>query len=201
MCENVSCERGGQRLFAGFGVTVFPGNVLVLRGKNGSGKTSLLRALAGLLPLAEGQVMWNEVSIHDVYDEYSDVFAYIGHKLAVNDVLTVGENLRFWARLYDSELMFPAAVGCFGLDEYLDFPCWKLSKGWKQKLGLTRVLLTTRQLWLLDEPAVHLDQEGRDLLYNMITVRAREGGMVVLASHESVPIQGAIEVALEDYSV
>lgn len=189
---NLSVSRGGKALFSGLGLTLFPGSAMIIRGGNGLGKTTLLRTLAGLMKPEQGDVTWNDVSIWDEYDTYCQLISYLGHKHGVKSELTVAENVAFWSRLKHSEEMVPAALSYFQLDDKLDMPGRVLSAGWKQRVALARVMASPAPCWLLDEPTTHLDAEGIDRLMHAITVRCREGGMVIMTTHAELPLKGAV---------
>jgi heme exporter protein A len=191
--HNICAIRDERTLFKGVGLTLFPGSLLVIRGSNGSGKTTLLRIIAGLLKPEQGEVCWNEVNIHKAYDEYCSIMSYLGHKQAINPLLTVRDNLSFYAGLKDVAELLPAAIAHFGIAPVLDIPAHKLSAGWKQRVALARMAASNAKLWILDEPSTHLDKTAQEQLMYMITSRCHQGGMVVMASHGEVPIKGAIE--------
>lgn len=178
----VSCSRGDRPLFAGMGFSLTQGSLLLLKGPNGSGKTSLLRILAGLLPADSGQVLWNGQPIQGNAEFKRDLMM-IGHKSAVKLDCTVEENLRFWAQLYNTELLLPAALKFFDLTRYKDTLAGHLSAGWQRRVALARLIVAPCKLWLLDEPTNFLDDDAVVLVASLIESRVQQGGIVVVASH------------------
>lgn len=196
--ENITFSRNGSLLCNALGMSLFPGAALIIRGKNGSGKTTLLRMLAGLAQPDEGVVCWNEVPIMEEYDTYCSLISYLGHKNMLTLQSTVRENVAFWAGLKQAEEMVDAALSYYQLDHKQYVPCRILSAGWKQRVALARVMASPAKCWILDEPTTYLDDEGVDRLMNAITVRCREGGIVVMTAHKELPIKGAITLDLGD---
>jgi heme exporter protein A len=161
------------------GFSLYPGAIILLKGPNGSGKTSFLRGIAGLKSLKSGTMLWDDFDLRD----NPTIINYIGIKNAIKPSLTVLDNIKFWAELRGyPELVF-AALSYFKLMDIIDTPCNQLSSGWNKRVALARLLCSPSLLWLLDEPETHLDEEGKKLLDNLINIRARDGGIVILASH------------------
>jgi len=171
---------------------------MILKGKNGSGKSSLLKVLAGIVPPNEGRVEWNGECIRN-HPHFNANVAYLGHRLALQFHMTVSEILGFWARLYDRTELLPAALHYFDLTAYQDMPCEVLSAGWKQRVALARLILSPAKLWLLDEPASHLDDTGLGLMESLIAARKEQGGMVVMSYHGAVGSEHVREINIDDY--
>ena len=194
----LACERGGLRLFANLSVSVAPGELLRVRGANGSGKTTLLRTLAGLTRPAAGAVRWNG---KDVGDEYRRQMLFIGHAPAVKDELTVLENLEFasrLARLDSSESRINSALEQLGIDRLAGLPARYLSQGQRRRTALARLALSAAvPLWLLDEPFAALDEEAIARVRALCEAQLAAGGMLVLTSHQDVPISSAMSRDLE----
>lgn len=203
IAENLRCERRGQVVFEGLGFCLPEGSLLILSGANGSGKTSLLHMLAGLLPPMAGRVTWAGIPITDPAD-FERTALFLGHKNALRPEMTVLENITFWAALSGNEMLVAAALHYFGLGEYMHTPCWQLSQGWQRRVALTRLMSVQAPLWLLDEPASNLDQEGQTLLAELIRGRVKNGGTVVMSAHGSVAMHREVTVThirLEDFAV
>lgn len=182
IADNLTCARGGRAIFAQLGFCLQDGALLLLKGANGSGKTSLIKMLAGLLPPTEGTVYWNGVRIGES-DDFRDQLIYIGHKSAVKLDATVEENIRFWGRLYGTEMLITAALTFYGLTQFKDIPAIQLSAGWQRRVALARLIVAPCRLWLLDEPTNFLDEEAVALTAGLIESRVKQGGIVVVASH------------------
>ncbi|MDE3015583.1 MAG: heme ABC exporter ATP-binding protein CcmA [Pseudomonadota bacterium] len=181
-CENITCIRGDKRLFGNLGFCLAEGALLLLKGPNGSGKTSLLKILAGLLEPDSGQVLWNgEPIAHN--GRFRRDLMLIGHKSAVKLECTVHENLSFWAKLYGTEMLVPAALAFYDLGIFRDTRAGELSAGWRRRVALARLVVAPCRLWLLDEPTNFLDDAAVTLTASLIESRVQQGGIVVAASH------------------
>ncbi len=174
----IAVDRGGRRVVAEVGFTLSPGEILVLRGPNGAGKSSLLRAVAGLTPLAAGRITLDGAAEVEARIER---LVYAGHLDAIKPQLTVAENLAFWARLGGGDA--GAALDRFGLSPIADRRAGICSAGQRRRLGLARLMLADRPLWLLDEPTVSLDAEATGLLASLLDTHAARGGMAMVATH------------------
>ncbi|UWR21322.1 heme ABC exporter ATP-binding protein CcmA [Sulfitobacter sp. S190] len=168
---NVAVARGGVPVLAGVTFDVAAGSALVLRGPNGSGKTTLLRTIAGLQPVLSGQIEGAE-----------DRVAYAGHADGLKAMLTVAENLKFWARIYGQSTITPA-LETFALTALCDRLAGTLSAGQKRRAGLARLMVTGRPLWLLDEPTVSLDADAVRLFARAVQTHLAAGGSAILATH------------------
>lgn len=181
-CENLTCQRGDRILFKNLGFSLTPGALLLLKGPNGVGKTSLLKMIAGLLPAEEGQVLWDSQPAR-TSEAFKRELMYIGHKSAVKLDSTVHENIAFWAKLHGTEMLIPAALKYFDLTRMQDAPASQLSAGWQRRVALARLIVAPAKLWLLDEPTNFLDDEAVVLMASLIEARVNQGGMVIAASH------------------
>jgi heme exporter protein A len=184
---DLECERGGRTLFRSLSFALRGGEALRIAGANGSGKTSLLRILCGLLPPAGGKVLWRGSEIAGLREEYSSELVYLGHAPAVKDELTAAENLAIACTLAGtpaSREAVEAALGRFGLGA-LDFAVKRLSQGQRRRAALARLALSqARALWLLDEPFAALDSDGVSLLSAFIRDQMARGGAVVFTTHQ-----------------
>jgi heme exporter protein A len=169
--SDLVCHRGGVPVLAGVKFVLNAGQALVLRGPNGVGKTTLLRTLAGL-QRAEGGVI-------EMPDE---AVAYAGHADGLKLALSVRDNLTFWAAAYGTNVIAPALVA-FDLESFLDRQAQDLSAGQKRRLGLARMLVTGRPIWIFDEPTVSLDDVNTRLFVAMVHRHLATGGMALLATH------------------
>ena len=188
----LECVRGERRLFSGVNFELKPQTLLEVRGANGSGKTSLLRLLCGLLTPASGSIAWNGSNIHSSREEYCAQIAYIGHLNAVKEELSGLENLHFSARaagLGSSDASATAALREWGLDGFQHLPCNALSQGQRRRVALARLHLSaTRPLWILDEPFAALDSAACTLAHALLESHLQQGGMVVLSAHHDMTI-------------
>lgn len=187
--ENLSCIRDDRVLFVELGFTVNPGQVLLLEGNNGSGKTSLLRIICGFREPDTGNVLWcGEEIPHSQY--YSDM-AYVGHLDGIKKELTVWENLKLSLALGQSgKLTTQQALAKVQLSGYEDTLIQALSAGQKRRLSLARLLITNNILWILDEPFTSLDKQGIALVESLMAEHCANGGMMVLTSHHDINLLG-----------
>jgi len=183
----LACERGGLRLFSDLSFALQPGSLLRVRGANGTGKTTLLRTLAGLTRPAAGEVRWRGEAIGG---EYRREMLFLGHAPAVKDELTVFENLEFSARLAELENAdCGAALEQLGIARLAALPARYLSQGQRKRAALARLALSARvALWLLDEPFAALDDEAIERVSALCAAHLVAGGMLVLTSHQDIPI-------------
>ncbi len=190
--EALSCVRGERLVFSGLDFSVEPGDALVLTGRNGSGKTSMLRVMAGLSRCAEGTVGWEDGTIRDDPERHCARTAYAGHLDAVKPVLTVRENALGWAQLNGGdEASAMAALEIFGLSDLADMPARYLSAGQRHRLSLARLPARPATLWLMDEPTVALDADSVVALNRAIAAHRDSGGMAVIATNVSLDIEDA----------
>lgn len=179
--SNLACQRGGRTIFSQISLEIKPGEAVVLRGPNGAGKSTLLRVLAGLIPAQSGTVSLNGIPF-EKRDDFQEQITYAGHLDAIKPQLTVAENLHFWAELFGSKV-FDKTMADFRLDEIADRPAHSCSAGQKRRLGLARIAVTSRPLWLLDEPTVSLDVETTSRFAATIDSHCAAGGMAFIATH------------------
>lgn len=201
--EQLACIRGERQLFSDLTFRLASGEALLLHGPNGSGKSSLLRLLAGFLPPAEGRVLWGGASALEDVEAHRARLQYLGHQDAVKSQLGTGDNLLFWARLYGLDPAaaveaVTAALDAAGLQRQRDLPGRYLSAGQKRRLALARLLLKPATLWLLDEPTNALDTSAVSWLGELLAAHRAKGGMIILASHVSVPMNDARELRLPE---
>lgn len=182
--SNLSCQRGGRLVFQNLSFKLAPGEALLVTGPNGAGKTSLLRQIAGLLPLAAGELRLDGAGPDAALPELCH---YIGHANAVKVSLSVKENLAFWAEYLDGcDEDLERALASFGLNQLADLPAGLLSAGQKRRLALSRLFAAARPIWLLDEPQSSLDASSVKLLDAAIEDHLKAGGIAVVASHTAL---------------
>ena len=197
--SNIACYKNQQLIFKDLGFSIGSGSALILSGSNGSGKTTLLKIIAGLCKQSFGEILWNNQNVQDFYSEFSADINYIGHKNFLKPNLTVLENLSFYANLSDTEILLPSAVKYFSLEEVLQKPIHKLSSGWQKKVMLAKLLCCPATIWLLDEPTVNLDQNAKELLFNLVSIKVKDDGIVIIATHEDLFTPIASKIYLEDF--
>ena len=189
IAENLGGERGGEIVFSGVGFELDAGQTLIVTGPNGSGESTMLRIVAGLLPAAEGSVRL--VDAGEAFPSIASACHYLGHQNAMKTALTVTENLHFWQRFTgDPRLGVEEAMETVGLSGIGHLPYGYLSTGQKRRISIAKLLINHRPLWLLDEPTAGLDGASEERFAGLMTAHCAAGGMVVAATHLPLGIDG-----------
>lgn len=191
--SGLACIRDDRVLFSELDFTLGPGEVLLLEGRNGSGKTSLLRILCSIRLPDEGTVLWCDEDIQELGPDYHARLSYIGHRDGIKHELTAQENLRMARALGtpDGRWSIDRALEAFGLYGFEDVPTRNLSAGQQRRVALSRLLITRAPLWILDEPFTSLDRHGIQAFEGVMERHTREGGMIVLTTHHRVRLADA----------
>ena len=191
--ERLAARRGYATLFTDVDLAVGEGEALVVGGPNGCGKTTLLRILAGLTAPAEGEVRWHGEPVRPFDPLLRGVLAFNGHLPALKDELTPEENLAAWIALDDRparDADLVAALDAVALGRQRRLPVRVLSQGQRRRIGLARLRLVRRPLWILDEPLTALDAAGIDVLGALLGAHLEGGGLCIAASHQPLPVAG-----------
>lgn len=184
--RGIRCVRGGREVFAGLDFQAAAGEALAVVGRNGSGKTSLLRLIAGLLVPAGGTIALDGGDAELTIPEQCH---YLGHRDALKPALSVAENLSFWADFLGGERSdAQASLVTVGLDHATHLPAAFLSAGQRRRLSLARLLTVRRPVWLLDEPTTALDTAGQDMFCGLMREHLGRGGLIVAATHAPLGI-------------
>ena len=195
----LKCERGGRTLFEGLSFELRGGQLLRLGGQNGSGKTSLLRILCGLLVPSAGEVRWKDSGIHALREDYARDLVYLGHAPAVKDELSASENLEIACRLAGKAV---AKAQVYGALEQMglapkDVPVRKLSQGQRRRAALARLVLSDAvPLWLLDEPFAALDTAAAKVIEGLIGRHVAGGGVAIYTTHQEVAVTASLVIEL-----
>ena len=186
--------RGERCLFEDLEFALSPGELLLLEGGNGSGKTSLLRAIGGLLSVEAGEVSWNGRPVSAQRQEFRGALAWLGHKTGLKGDLTLLENLDFERSLRpQADVDASSVYERLGISRLKSLPLRSLSAGQQRRVALARMLLADVPLWMMDEPFTNLDRDGRKLVMELIGEHLANGGLCVMAAHQDVAIDAPVK--------
>ena len=190
--KHLESIRQDNILFSDINFQLNEGELLQIDGVNGSGKSTMLRICAGLTQATEGQVFWNDQNINDCRYQYQQTMTYIGHTNGVKEALTAKENIKVIHALSgrDDKIDYNLVLGQIGLPDVDDILLSKMSAGQKRRIGLTRLIINSSKIWLLDEPFTSLDVNGKSIIEKLIVNHCQNGGMVIFATHQSMEIEG-----------
>jgi heme exporter protein A len=191
---NLACHRGGRDVFCGVNFSLGSGEALAIKGRNGAGKSSLLRMVIGLVRIAQGQLA---LEGGDPQLTIAEQAHYLGHQDALKPALSVEENLRFWTNFFGGEPdAIEPALDTVGLGALAELPAAYLSAGQRRRLSIARLLAVRRSIWLLDEATSTLDSSAQERLAGFMRSHLAEGGLILAATHGPVGIAGAQELRL-----
>ncbi|MCP5369622.1 MAG: heme ABC exporter ATP-binding protein CcmA [Rickettsiaceae bacterium] len=186
-------------LFHNISMTFLPSSIVMLRGKNGAGKTSFLRIMAGLQQASSGKLLFSKEQFEFEYLA-KPYCTYIGHKCAIKNELSTFDNINYWANIFCTNTLVEAAIRYFQLEDILYIRCSDLSAGLRKKIAMTRLILCPAKLWLLDEIDTNLDSSNKELLTKLIISHADNGGYSFIASHDWAPVKTISTLNLNDYA-
>ena len=186
---SLSLLRGERCLFRELNFALSAGELMLVLGPNGSGKTSLLRSIAGLMELETGYISWQGVPTAKDRQSYSAELLWMGHRVGFKGDLTLIENLRFEAGLHSASLAeLDRVLDRLGLSNLSDLPLRSLSAGQQRRVALARMLISDGRLWLMDEPFTNLDADGQSLVIELIAEHLASNGLCVIAAHQEIPL-------------
>ncbi len=195
--EQLSLWRGGQCLFEGLDFELHQGQMALVTGANGTGKTTLLRAVAGLTPPTGGRLLWNGIDVHQLPAEQRGDIAFRGHLDGLKKDFTVHENLTVHAALWGRTGTAETLLTSLKLDKAGSRRARLLSAGQRRRVGLAALRLSESRLWILDEPTTSLDAQGLLLLREWMSAHLQQGGMALVATHQSDELIGMATIAID----
>ena len=192
--EELACNRGGRSVFQGLNFSLETGEAMVVTGRNGAGKSSLLRVIAGLVRIAVGRLTLDGGEPDTPLAEQAH---YLGHQDAMKPSLTVRENLHFWAEFFGADRdAVGAALSTVDLSPLADLPAAYLSAGQRRRLSIARLVAVPRPIWLLDEPTSALDAPSQKRLAELMRDHLAGGGMIIAAAHGPIGLERARELRM-----
>jgi len=198
-CNKLTLIKNNKTIFRDLGFALGTGSVLVITGGNGSGKTSLLKIIAGIIKRQAGEILWGDFAVEQIREDFYGDMQFIGHKNFLKQELTVRENIEYYAKLNDSMMAVNSALSFFDLNDISHEQVKNLSAGVQQRIRLSLLLACPATLWLLDEPSTNLDQFYKEKLHGLIKTRIKEQGMVLLATHDEFFFDLGIKINVEDF--
>jgi len=185
--RDLTLLRGDRCLFSSLNFALDAGELLVIEGANGSGKTSLLRGVAGLLDFETGSVTWAGKQVRDHYQDFRNDLVWLSHRVGFKADLNLVENLKFETGLRRSnQALFESVCDRLDIAHLTDLPMRSLSAGQQRRVALARMPLASARLWMMDEPFTNLDKAGRQIVEDLIGEHISQGGLCVVASHQSL---------------
>jgi heme exporter protein A len=184
--DNLTYYIDNKLIFKNIGLSISTTSALIIKGDNGSGKTSLLRLICGLDKSYDGKILWGKNNVENMRHDFNADLQYIGHNNFLKQHLTIEQNLKFFSKLYDCELALESALSFFEILDQRNIIIKKLSAGIQKKVMLAKLLACPSTIWILDEPLVNLDKKFQDKLLNLIKTRIKEGGLVIIATHNDI---------------
>lgn len=195
--QDLSFERSGRTIFSSLNLSLEEGQIIFIKGKNGSGKTSLLRCLAGFTPTTSGKILWYGNEVLPAFYSEEPLVAWLGHLDAIKGSLTVKENLLFFSKIWSVKSnTFNKCIKKLSFEKFMNFPASWLSAGEKRRLSLIRLSFCPAKVWILDEPSTFLDSDNREILIDIMNTHLKNKGAIVCATHDSLKISNALELTL-----
>ncbi len=198
--DNLTLQKNNKTIFKSLGFSCFVGSCLEINGKNGSGKTSLLKIIAGISKQTSGKILWDEQDIQDFRSDFNADLQYLGHKNFLKQDFSVYENLNFFASLYESEMLINTALSYFKILDLANEKVKNLSCGTQKKVILSKLLICHSTIWILDEPFANLDEEGKKLLKGLIKTKIENRGVVIISSHENNSLDFSAKINIENFN-
>ena len=181
--SSLSCKREGKLIFSELSFKVSSGEICLIKGPNGSGKSTLLRLLAGFLKVSSGEITLDNKKITNKKDVIYENFFYLGHNNPLKSYLTVKQQIDFWEGI--TKKKYNLEVDSFNLKKIMNLKIYECSDGQKKRIGLSRLPIDDKKIWLLDEPTNSLDIDNIEILKKHLKLHQKKGGLAMIASHEN----------------
>ena len=181
--SSLSCKREGKLIFSELSFKVSSGEICLIKGPNGSGKSTLLRLLAGFLKVSSGEITLDNKKITNKKDVIYENFFYLGHNNPLKSYLTVKQQIDFWEGI--TQKKYDLEEDSFNLKNIMDLKIYECSDGQKKRIGLSRLTIDDKKIWLLDEPTNSLDIDNIEILNKHLKLHQKKGGLAMIASHEN----------------
>ena len=179
--SSLSCKREGKLIFSRLSFKINSGEICLIKGPNGSGKSTLLRLLAGFIKVTTGEIILNNANITNNSDIIYEHFFYLGHNNPLKNYLTVKQQIDFWEGI--SQIKYNLELDSFNLKRIMNRKIYECSEGQKKRIGLSRLTIDDKKIWLLDEPTNSLDIENIEILKKHLKLHKKKGGIAMIASH------------------
>jgi heme exporter protein A len=198
--NNLSFFKDDKKIFSDLGFSLGIGSALIIIGRNGCGKSSLLKIIAGISKAKQGEILWGGNNIENFRDDFNGDSQFLGHKNFLKSELTVAENLKFYAKLSATKAALSPALSFFQLTNLANEKIKTLSAGWQKRVMLAKLLCCPATVWILDEPSNNLDKAGKEMLHGLIKTRIKEDGLVIMTTHDEMFFDLGPRLNLEDFS-
>jgi heme exporter protein A len=198
--NELECIRDNRLIFKDINFSVESNQTMLVRGKNGSGKTSLLRVLAGYIKNYSGNILFNGNNIKSDNELLSE-FRFLGQQNTLKENLSVQQNIAMWELIYQVKSDIYEIAKILNIEQILNVDINSLSDGQKKRVSLARLIISNAKVWLLDEPLVYLDQDKIDLLQNIILRHNKRGGITIYSSNTNINLEFDNSIIMDDYVV
>ena len=198
--NGLECIRDNRLIFKDINFSVESNQTMLVRGKNGSGKTSLLRVLAGYIKNYSGNILFNNNNIKSDNELLSE-FRFLGQQNTLKGNLSVQQNIAMWELIYQVKCDIHEISKILNIEQILNLDINSLSDGQKKRVSLARLIISNAKVWLLDEPLVYLDQDKIDLLQNIILKHNKRGGITIYSSNTNINLEYDNSIIMDDYVV
>ena len=200
LAQNITLRRSGKEIFKDINISIGEGKIIILKGKNGSGKTSLLKTILNILEPSSGSIYWKGKLIYKNINDYYNNLTYIADKTTSLRQLTLYENIKIWRKIFLSNVSYDQIkniLSILKLDDYLNKKINTLSLGETKKFELLRLIIENKKFWILDEPFTNLDFESVKIIEQTFLDHVNNNGFIIFSSHQKPEIKNVEEIILD----